>query len=73
MVVMHFLLIMGLFLNEFSKRGLKLDINVDSNNMFSKFVTPLSMLLFHRTCPPAEHNFWYLEIVLFGANLFLSS
>ena len=72
-VVMHYLLIMALFLNDFSKRGMKLDINVDSNNIFSKFVTPLSMFIFNRTCELNELDFWSLELVIFGINLFISS
>jgi hypothetical protein len=57
---MHFLLITALFLNEFSKRGMKLDINVDSNNIFAKFVTPLSMFLFNRTVQLQEGDLWYV-------------
>lgn len=70
---MHYLLIMALFLNDFSKRGMKLDINVDSNNVFSKFVTPLAMFIFNRTCELNELDFWGLEMLVFGLNLFISS
>ena len=73
LVVMHYLLIMALFLNDFSKRGMKLDINVDSNNVFSKFVTPIAMFIFNRTCDLNELDFWALEMLIFGLNLFLSS
>lgn len=72
-VVMHYLLIMALFLNDFSKRGMKLDINVDSNNLFSKFVTPLALFIFNRTCHLPQLDFWSLELLFFGGNLFLSS
>ena len=60
LVGMHFILIIGLFINEFSKRGLKLDINVDSNSIFAKFVTPISLFIFNRTCEPSHLDFWYL-------------
>jgi len=49
MIIMHFLLIIALFLNEFSKKNIKLDINVDSNSAFSKYVTPLSLFIFNKT------------------------
>jgi hypothetical protein len=50
LVSMHFIIIIALFINDFSKRGLKLDINVDTNSIFAKFVTPASLFIFNRTC-----------------------
>jgi hypothetical protein len=70
---MHFLLIMALFINEFSKKSTKLDINVDSNNVFSKYVTPLSLFIFNKTCKNTLTQVWYLELAIFALNLFLSS
>lgn len=72
-IAMHLLLIMALFLNEFSKKNTKLDINVDSNNVFSKYVTPLSLFVFNKTCAATPNHLWYLEFAIFALNLFLSS
>ena len=74
MVVMHYLLIMGLFLHDFSKKNSKLDINVDSNNMFTKYVTPLSLFIFNKTSTPhSYHSFWHLELALLAVNIFISA
>lgn len=70
---MHFILIMVLFLNEFSKKNTKLDINVDSNNLFPKFLTPTTLLLLAKTNSLHPQNFWYLQLPFFVANLFISS
>lgn len=69
---MHFVLVMVLFLNEFSKKSTKLDINVDYNNV-TRFVTPLSLFIFNKTCHPRHSDFWYLEGAFFALNLFIAS
>ena len=50
-----------------------MDINVDSNSIFSKFITPMSMFIFNRTIEGIDADMWYLQFVLFGVNLFISS
>lgn len=73
MIFMHFLLIIALFLNEFSKKNTKLDINVDSNNAFTKYVTPLSLFIFNKTVETDFSQFMCLQLAVFSLNQFLSS
>lgn len=72
-VVMHYLLIMILFLTDYSKKSMKLDISLNSNTTFSKFITPLTLFIFNKTCKDNHSDFWYIEFALFAANLFISS
>lgn len=70
---MHFILIMVIFLNEFSKKNIKLDINVDSNNLLPKFITPTTLFFLAQTNSLHPQEFWYLQLPFFAANLFISS